>query len=143
MLTRTLVSEPHCWLSLVSSLPTVSPLSIDEVSFTKVVTVIDSSLASSDAIFAIHASSSEETLFLKGTEIAAYLSSLQAGDHKVQEIDFVALKTEAPVASGSGGASSAKPVASTSDAKIEGAVQIAIGIKKDVDFAAWYTNVRS
>ncbi|KAG5219842.1 prolyl-tRNA synthetase [Salix suchowensis] len=27
------------------------------------------------------------------------------------------------------------------DAKIEGAVQIAIGVKKEVDFAAWYTNV--
>jgi len=27
------------------------------------------------------------------------------------------------------------------DAKIEGAVQIAIGVKKEVDFSAWYTNV--
>ena len=27
------------------------------------------------------------------------------------------------------------------DAKIEGAVQIAIGVKKEVDFATWYTNV--
>jgi prolyl-tRNA synthetase len=28
------------------------------------------------------------------------------------------------------------------DAKIEGAIQIAIGVKKEVDFASWYTNVR-
>ena len=28
------------------------------------------------------------------------------------------------------------------DAKIEGAAQIAIGVKKEVDFATWYTNVR-
>ena len=27
------------------------------------------------------------------------------------------------------------------DAKIEGAVQIAIGVKKEVDFPSWYTNV--
>lgn len=27
------------------------------------------------------------------------------------------------------------------DAKIEGAVQIAIGVKKEVDFPTWYTNV--
>ena len=27
------------------------------------------------------------------------------------------------------------------EAKIEGAIQIAIGVKKEVDFAGWYTNV--
>lgn len=29
------------------------------------------------------------------------------------------------------------------DAKIDGAKQIAIGIKKEVDFPGWYTNVSS
>ncbi|KAG6820908.1 ribose-phosphate pyrophosphokinase 1 [Arthromyces matolae] len=33
------------------------------------------------------------------------------------------------------------PVQEKEDAKIEGAVQIAIGVKKEVDFASWYTNV--
>lgn len=29
------------------------------------------------------------------------------------------------------------------DAKIDGAVQIAIGVKKEVDFSAWYQNINS
>ena len=33
------------------------------------------------------------------------------------------------------------PAKEKEEAKIEGAVQIAIGVKKEVDFAAWYTNV--
>jgi hypothetical protein len=34
-----------------------------------------------------------------------------------------------------------EPKAEKLDARIEGAKQIAIGIKKEVDFAGWYTNV--
>jgi prolyl-tRNA synthetase len=62
---------------------------------------------------------------------------------KVHEVDFVALKSEVV----DGVVSQAKPAekkekrAEKEDAKIEGAVQIAIGVKKEVDFAAWYTNV--
>lgn len=118
----------------------VSPLSLDSTSFSKVVTILDASLASSSDLFAVHASSSNTTVFLKGTEIASYLTKLNTADIKVQEIDFAALKQDAPA--GPVVPSPAKPTApSAGDAKIDGAVQIAIGIKKDVDFAAWYTNV--
>ncbi|KAG8955439.1 hypothetical protein FRC04_008790 [Tulasnella sp. 424] len=120
----------------------VSPVSLDATSFPKVLTVLDQSLASSDSLFAIHASSNSSTIFLKGSEIASYILSLQTADAKVQTIDFAALKAEAATAAPVGGASTAKPAAtSTQDAKIEGAAQIAIGIKKEVDFASWYTNV--
>lgn len=104
--------------------------------------MLDSSLATSDTLFAVHASSSERTIFLKGSEISSYVLSLQTAESKVQEIDFAALKAENPQG-GQPAVSSAKPTpAAPSDAKIEGAAQIAIGIKKEVDFAAWYTNVR-
>ncbi|KAG8904366.1 hypothetical protein FRB99_001867 [Tulasnella sp. 403] len=120
----------------------ISPLSLDSTSFPKVITVLDSSLASSTSLFAVHAASSDSTIFIKGTEITSYLKGLETAENKVQDIDFVALKQEAPAGGPLGGASTAKPTASSaSDAKIEGAVQIAIGIKKEVDFAAWYTNV--
>lgn len=55
----------------------------------------------------------------------------------MQEIDLQSLAT-APVTAAQ---TSKAPVKEKEDAKIDGAVQIAIGVKKEVDFAAWYTNV--
>lgn len=55
----------------------------------------------------------------------------------MQEIDFQSLAV-APTAVAQ---TSKAPIKEKEDAKIEGAVQIAIGVKKEVDFAAWYTNV--
>jgi len=55
----------------------------------------------------------------------------------VQEIDLQSL-APAPAAAAQ---TSKAPVKEKEDAKIDGAVQIAIGVKKEVDFAAWYTNV--
>ncbi|KIJ14584.1 hypothetical protein PAXINDRAFT_169733 [Paxillus involutus ATCC 200175] len=111
----------------------ISLLALNGDTFPKVVTVIDSSIASSSTPFAIHASSSSSTLFLSGADIVAYLKSLETEEVKVQEIDFATLKTEAPAA---------KPaVKEKEEAKIEGAVQIAIGVKKEVDFSAWYQSV--
>lgn len=116
----------------------VSPLSINAGIFSKVITVLDSAVSSSSDVFAVRASASEATIFLHGTDISSYLSALETPDTKVQVVDFAALKAE-PV-----GAAPAK--ASTSnkkqEAKIEDAHQLAIGVKKEVDFAAWYTNVR-
>lgn len=100
-------------------------------------TVIDTSIASSSSIFAVHALSSSETVFLSGKDIVSYLTSLQSGDVKVQEIDFETLKTESGAP-----AQSSKQTKEKESAKIEGAVQVAVGVKKEVDFAAWYTNVR-
>ena len=128
------LSEP---LVLIDPVP-VSPLSISAGIFSKVTTVLDSAISSSSDVFAVRASASEATVFLHGTDISNYLSSLETPDTKVQVVDFAALKAE-PL-----GAAPAK--ASTSnkkqEAKIEDAHQLAIGVRKEVDFAAWYTNVR-
>lgn len=126
----------------------VSPLALNEKNFPKVVTVLDSSIAASTTPFAVHALTSVKTVFLSGKDIVSYLQSLETSDVKIHEIDFDALKAEsdAPTASSTGGVG-AKPKAAAQDkstkddAKIEGAVQIAIGVKKEVDFATWYTNV--
>jgi prolyl-tRNA synthetase len=103
-----------------------------------VLTVVDISIVSSTSIFAVRALSSSSTIFLSGKDISTYLTSLQSGDVKVQEIDFEALKADggAPAA-----AQSSKQAKEKESAKIEGAVQIAVGVKKEVDFATWYTNV--
>jgi prolyl-tRNA synthetase len=80
-------------------------------------------------------------MFMSGNDIASYVRSLETGDVKSMEIDFQALK--------SGPAASAVPSSTNKavpdrkeDARRDGAVQIAIGVKKEVDFASWYTNVR-
>jgi prolyl-tRNA synthetase len=101
------------------------------------VTVLDSSIATSSSLFAVRAQSSTETVFLAGTEIAAYLKHLEKEELKVHEVDFEALKTEAEAAP----AAAPKAAKDKEDAKIEGAIQIAIGVKKEVDFPQWYTNV--
>ncbi|KAJ7600519.1 hypothetical protein C8J56DRAFT_999732 [Mycena floridula] len=112
----------------------LSPLALNATTFPKVVTVLDSSIASSSAVFALHALSSDTTIFLSGTDIVAYLKHLETDNVKIQEIDFQALSSAAPA--------TAIPAAKEKeDAKIEGAVQIAIGVKKEVDFPTWYTNV--
>jgi prolyl-tRNA synthetase len=118
----------------------VSPLALNDKIFPKVVTVLDSSITTSSSVFAVHAMSSSSTVFLSGKDIASYLSALETDDVKIQEIDFQSLSSDAtgPItATPKTGAAKEKE-----DAKIEGAVQIAIGVKKEVDFAAWYTNVR-
>jgi prolyl-tRNA synthetase len=114
----------------------VSPLSITESTFSRVITVLDSSIASSSSLFGVHANSSKETVFLSGKDVESYLKGLETGDIKVQEIDFTALATTPGVAA------QTSKVKEKEDAKIEGAVQIAIGVKKEVDFPSWYTNVR-
>jgi prolyl-tRNA synthetase len=82
----------------------------------------------------------------------SYLRSLETEETKLQIIDFAELKasasssTPADGSAGTAGGAAASKTAQLDkekkqDAKIEGAVQIAIGVKKEVDFAEWYTNV--
>lgn len=122
----------------------LSPLILTAETFPRVTTVIDVSLASAPVPLAVRALSSHKTLFLSGADISAYLRTLEIAETKLHEVDFVALKGDAAVGT------AAQPKQPTDrkekkpekeDAKIEGAVQIAIGVKKEVDFAAWYTNV--
>jgi prolyl-tRNA synthetase len=95
---------------------------------------------------AVHANSSSSTVFLSGSEILRYLKSLETDSTKLHELDFSNLAAAATTAANPPGAaahSSKPPTKEKEDAKIEGAAQIAIGVKKEVDFASWYTNVRS
>lgn len=100
--------------------------------------VLDSAISSSPEVFAVRASASEATVFLHGTDISKYLSALETADTKVQVVDFAALKAE-PV--GTAPAKSTSTSNKKQEAKIEDAHQLAIGVKKEVDFATWYTNV--
>ena len=87
-------------------------------------------------MFAVRALTTDATLFLTGKELVSYLKGLETKEAPVQVVDFEALKTETPVVTANAPTKKAQE-----DAKIEGAVQIAIGVKKEVDFATWYTNV--
>lgn len=77
-------------------------------------------------------------MFLTGSELVKYIKHLETKESPLQVVDFEALKAEAgaPPAAATAAAPKEKE-----DAKIEGSIQIAIGIKKEVDFAGWYTNV--
>jgi prolyl-tRNA synthetase len=124
----------------------VSPFALTSSNFPKVVTVLDSTIATSNSLFAVRAHSSSKSAFLSGSDIVAYLRSLESDETKIQEIDFASLASAAPATSSAGGGTPAAAAvnaaaATPADAKIEGAVQIAIGVKKEVDFPTWYTNV--
>ena len=132
------------FLALLTPTRLVSPLVLNPERFSRITTVVDVSLATAPVPLAVRALSSQKTLFLSGADIYAYLRTLETAETKLHEVDFVALKGEAVA----GTATQSKPAdrkekkPEKEDAKIEGAVQIAIGVKKEVDFAAWYTNVR-
>ncbi|KAI5115081.1 hypothetical protein M0805_007705 [Coniferiporia weirii] len=98
----------------------LSPLALDAQTFPKVVTILDASLTSSSATFAHTRTNSKlQYLSLKSTST---------------------LKTET-AASASPSKAAVQEKSVKEEAKIEGAVQIAIGVKADVDFPTWYTNV--
>lgn len=109
-------------------------------------TVVDASLKSSFSLFAVHAFSSDTTLFLKGSEIAQYLSGLETADIKVQEVDFTELTNEVSAPNATPATAISKPSSKAApkdkdEGKIEGAIQIGILYKKEVDFSGWYTDV--
>jgi prolyl-tRNA synthetase len=116
----------------------VSPLALNKDTYTKVLTIVDASIASSSSVFAVHALSSSSTLFLSGSDIISYLRTLETDDVKLQVLDA---EDMAGASVGAAAQTSKAPVKEKEEAKIEGAVQIAIGVKKEVDFPAWYTNV--
>ncbi|CAE6380866.1 unnamed protein product [Rhizoctonia solani] len=120
----------------------LSPLTLTKDNFSRCQVVLDSTIAHATTPLAIHASSSEATMFLSGKDIATYLTSLETTDARVHVVDFVALKAESEASPGGvGPVGRAAPARKAEDAKIEGAVQIAIGVKKELDFPTWYTNV--
>jgi prolyl-tRNA synthetase len=124
--------------------PTVSALSLTAEVLPKIVIVVDEAVASSDEVFAVRAKTNEATVFLAGKDIYAYLQSLQATltanqTKNLHVINFATLATESAASSGP----TAKAAAPTKkeEARIEDAHQLAIGVKKEVDFSSWYTNV--
>ncbi|KAB5588462.1 Prolyl-tRNA synthetase [Ceratobasidium theobromae] len=120
----------------------LSPLALTKDNFSRCQVVLDSSIAGASAPLALHASSPDATIFLSGKDIVAYLTSLETADARLHVVDFAALKAEATAtASGVGPATKSASAKKPEDAKIEGAVQIAIGVKKELDFPTWYTNV--
>ncbi|KAF8755663.1 prolyl-tRNA synthetase [Rhizoctonia solani] len=120
----------------------LSPLALTKDNFSRCQVVLDSTIAGTSAPLALHASSPEATVFLSGKDIATYLTSLETAEAKVHVVDFAALKAEAEATPGGvGPVGKAAPAKKAEDAKIEGAVQIAIGVKKELDFPTWYTNV--
>jgi prolyl-tRNA synthetase len=94
--------------------------------------------------YALHASSSSSTVFLKGKDVVAYLRSPETTETKLNVLDFSELASSSPPvpAPVSGGGAASTKEKEKEDAKMEGAVQIAVGVKKEVDFDSWYTNVR-
>ncbi|CAE6428727.1 unnamed protein product [Rhizoctonia solani] len=121
----------------------LSPLALTKDNFSRCQVVLDSTIADATVPIALHASSAEATIFLSGKDIAAYLTSLETADATVHVVDFAGLQAEAASThtgvGPTGGA--AAPPKKAEDARIEGAVQIAIGVKKELDFPTWYTNV--
>lgn len=122
----------------------MSPLALTKDNFSRCQVVLDSTIADATAPLALHAGSADATLFLSGKDVVAYLKSLETADATVHEVDFAALQAEATATPGGVGpvAGTAAPAAPAESARIEGAVQIAIGVKKELDFPTWYTNVR-
>lgn len=114
----------------------MSPLALNESLYPKLLVAIDSTIEQASTPFAVRALSTDATLFISGKELFAFIKRLETKDAPLQVVDFEALKTEAPAPAAAAPAKKEKE-----DAKIEGAVQIAIGVKKEVDFATWYTSV--
>lgn len=108
-------------------------------------TVLDTSLIDTTSPIAVRALSSTITTFLSASDLLSYLRKLETDTSKIHEVDFAALKADAAADGSSALPATNKPEkkkAEKEDAKIEGAIQVAIGVKKEVDFATWYTNVR-
>ncbi|GBE87397.1 Putative proline--tRNA ligase [Sparassis crispa] len=119
----------------------LSPLALSEQTYPKVITVVDASIFTSSSVFAVHALSSSSTFFLTGKDIHTHLKGLETHGPALHEVDFEALKADTEPSAPAGQSKAAPVKKEREGARIEGAVQIAIGIKKEVDFAAWYTNV--
>lgn len=122
----------------------MTPLAIDAALFSRIQLILDASLKSSSELFAVRAFASNATVFLKGSDIVTYLSAFETPDVKINEIDFTQLKNEAPavapaVKAPAGGAP--KQAGVKEEAMVDGAIQIGILYKKEVDFAGWYTDV--
>jgi prolyl-tRNA synthetase len=121
----------------------VIPLALNAETFPRVTTVVDASLATATVPLTVCVLSTSQTLFLSGPDILTYLHNLETADTKVYEVDFVVLKSktvDSPTTQPKPAEKKEKK-GEREDAKVDGTIQITIGMKKEVDFAAWYTSV--
>lgn len=120
----------------VSALPLPSPVP------TTLFVLLDSALASSSDAYALHLTSSASTVFLKGTELKAYLESLTATPEGVRVVDFAELKANAPAPAPRAPAAPKEPKAAPAKKeKDDDLYEMAIQYKKEEDFPGWYTDV--
>ncbi|WWD01051.1 proline-tRNA ligase [Kwoniella sp. B9012] len=106
--------------------------------------ILDQSLAQSQDQHALHLTSSNTTILLKGQDIKSYLDSISK-DNAVRLVDFAELKASAPAPT----APAAKPAAKEKKTEAKPAAaqeddekyNMAIKYKKDEDFSGWYTDV--
>ncbi|ODQ63804.1 proline-tRNA ligase [Nadsonia fulvescens var. elongata DSM 6958] len=120
----------------------LGPLSINQINATKIKVVLDKALVDSDTKLAFHPSSVDQTVFMSGSEITAYLESIGC-DAPV--CDFAALATSS--ASASSKDSTAKKdtkkdsASAKKDGKIDGAALVGITADKELDFPGWYSQI--
>ena len=113
----------------------VSPFSVTAENASKLRVVVDQDMVDSGAIYAVHARSASETVFVTGAALVAYLTNVQAS------MDTVAFSTlTAPAKPQQSEVQ--KPVSkSKQDAKIQDAELIGITVRKELDFPEWYQQV--
>lgn len=127
----------------------VSPLNVTKANAAEashpLLVVLDQSLASSSELFALHAASSDTTIFLTGQDVHKYLQSTGVA---LQVVDFTKLTSAAaatPASKETGGATGVAAAAvrarHAEAAKIAEAELIGITVRKDGDFADWYQQV--
>ncbi|PKI82450.1 hypothetical protein MVES_003655 [Malassezia vespertilionis] len=113
----------------------VSPFSVTKSNASNVRVLLDAAVVSSHVLYAVHANSASETLFVPGAAIARYLEDAGA---QIETVDLSTLA--AAPAAGKPPAKQAVPK-SKSDAKIPEAELIGITVRKDGDFPEWYQQV--
>ena len=118
----------------------VSPFSVTKENAGKLRVLVDQDMVESGVMYAVHARSSSETVFVTGSVLAAYLSGVGAS---METVAFSTLSVpNAEASTGSRAAGGAKPESKTKqDARIQDAELIGITVRKNLDFPEWYQQV--
>ncbi|EJT51495.1 proline-tRNA ligase [Trichosporon asahii var. asahii CBS 2479] len=119
----------------VSALPLPSPVP------STLFIVLDKAVASSSDLFALHLTTSASTVFLKGTDVKAYLESIAPSPEAVRVVDFAELKANAPAPQAKAAPKAAAKEQPKKAAKDDDLYEMAIQHKKEEDFPGWYTDV--
>lgn len=96
--------------------------------------LLDQEIVDSDVVYATHACSASETVFVRGAVLKRYLNSVNA---QLDVVPFSSLTAPAPSAA----PAPAPPKSKAADAKIQDAELIGITVRKELDFPEWYQQV--